>query len=49
MIQQIRDVRVIPTAGELGALLLESHEIKRLQPLYNRHLRRHPTMEIVPL
>ena len=40
MIQQIRDVRVIPTAGELGALLLESHEIKRLQPLYNRRLRK---------
>ena len=28
------------TAGELGALLLESHEVKRLLPLYNRQLRR---------
>lgn len=29
-----------PTAGELGALLLESHEVKRKLPLYNRQLRR---------
>lgn len=40
MVQQIRDVQVKPTAGELGALLLESAEIKRLQPLYNRRLRK---------
>lgn len=40
MVQQIRDVQVVPTAGELGALLLESAEIKRLQPLYNRRLRK---------
>ncbi|PIA72464.1 DNA polymerase III subunit epsilon [Pseudomonas sediminis] len=40
MVQQIRDVQLAVTAGELGALLLESAEIKRLQPLYNRHLRK---------
>lgn len=40
MVQQIRDVQVVTTAGELGALLFESAEIKRLQPLYNRRLRK---------
>ncbi|MGG2399782.1 exonuclease domain-containing protein [Pseudomonas sp. SH1-B] len=40
MVQQIRDVQMTATAGELGALLLESAEIKRLQPLYNRRLRK---------
>lgn len=40
MVQQIRDVQLAVTAGELGALLLESAEIKRLQPLYNRRLRK---------
>lgn len=38
--QQIREIRVQPTAGELGALLLEAAEVARLQPLYNRQLRR---------
>lgn len=38
--QQIRDIHVQPTAGELGALLLEAAEVKRLLPLYNRQLRR---------
>ncbi len=40
MVQQIRDVQLAITAGELGALLFESAEIKRLQPLYNRRLRK---------
>ena len=40
MVQQIRDVQLAVTAGELGALLFESAEIKRLQPLYNRRLRK---------
>ncbi len=40
MAQQVREVRVTPTAGELGALLLEAAEVARLQPLYNRQLRR---------
>ncbi len=37
--QQVTDIQVIPTAGELGALLKESQLIKELQPLYNRKLR----------
>lgn len=40
MAQQVCEVRVTPTAGELGALLLEAAEVARLQPLYNRQLRR---------
>jgi DNA polymerase-3 subunit epsilon len=34
--QQVRDIKAIKTAGELGALLLESHLIKELYPIYNR-------------
>ncbi len=37
--QQVRDIETITTCGELGALLLESQTIKKLQPLYNRRLR----------
>lgn len=37
--QQVENIEVIPTAGELGALLKESQLIKKLQPLYNRKLR----------
>lgn len=37
--QQIKRIETIPTAGELGALFLESDLIKRLMPLYNRKLR----------
>ena len=32
------------TAGELGALLLESAEIKSLQPIYNRRLRKNQNL-----
>ncbi len=32
------------TAGELGALLLESAEIKAKQPIYNRRLRKHKNL-----
>jgi DNA polymerase-3 subunit epsilon len=38
--QEIRRVEVRRTAGELGALLLESHLVKQLQPVHNRLLRR---------
>jgi DNA polymerase-3 subunit epsilon len=38
--QQVERVEFIPTAGELGALLLESELIKEHMPLYNRKLRR---------
>ena len=34
--QQVRDIKAIRTAGDLGALLLESHLIKELYPIYNR-------------
>src|SRR5579885_351415 len=37
--QQIAHIETITTAGELGALLLESQLIKKLLPLYNRKSR----------
>lgn len=37
--QQIKNIETITTAGELGALLLESSLIKKMQPLYNHALR----------
>ena len=38
--QEIKRIEWIETAGELGALLLESRLIKEMQPVYNRQLRR---------
>ncbi len=40
MAQHVRSITYQATAGELSALLLESHLIKTQQPLYNRRLRR---------
>lgn len=40
MLRQARRVSFQCTAGEIGALLLESQLIKTLQPLYNKKLRR---------
>lgn len=40
MLQQSRHVEFRRTAGDIGALLLESRLIKEMQPLYNRKLRR---------
>jgi len=37
--QQVANIKTIKTSGELGALLLESHLLKRLSPLYNRRTR----------
>lgn len=37
--QEIKHVEWIRTAGELGALLLESRLVKEKQPIYNRQLR----------
>ncbi len=37
--QEVRDIETITTAGELGALLLESTLVKKYQPLYNSMLR----------
>ena len=34
--QQVRDIKAIKTAGELGALLLQSHLIRELHPVHNR-------------
>lgn len=39
LFDQTRDVRATPTAGELGALLLEVTTIKAREPVYNRRLR----------
>jgi DNA polymerase-3 subunit epsilon len=36
---QVRRVEWTPTAGELGALLLEAREVRERQPVYNRQLR----------
>jgi DNA polymerase-3 subunit epsilon len=38
--QQVHAIQVHETAGELGALLLESRLVKELQPLHNKQLRR---------
>jgi DNA polymerase-3 subunit epsilon len=38
--QQVKRVDWIETAGELGALIEESRQVKRLAPVYNRRLRR---------
>ncbi|MEO1576152.1 MAG: exonuclease domain-containing protein, partial [Pseudomonadota bacterium] len=39
LFDQTTDVRATPTAGELGALLLEVQTIKAREPVYNRRLR----------
>ena len=40
MLSQTRRIEAIETAGEIGALLLESQMIKTHSPLYNQRLRR---------
>ncbi len=40
IVQEIADIEYHETAGELGALLLESRMIKQHLPIYNRMLRR---------
>lgn len=47
--RQVRDIEWIETAGELGALLLESQLVKQLAPSANRRLRRSPTMYCIRL
>lgn len=49
MLRQLRRIEVTETAGELGALLLESEQIKALSPLYNRQLRRQRSLCAVRL
>ncbi len=45
--QQVQDIKTITTAGELGALILESQLVKKLQPLYNRMLRNSRKMTVL--
>lgn len=40
LMSQVKVVKFNETAGELGALLLESNLIKKFQPLYNRRLKK---------
>ena len=40
ILQEVRRIEWRETAGELGALLLESRLVKEMQPVYNRQLRR---------
>ena len=49
MISQTRRVDYIETAGEIGALLLESRMIKELSPLFNQRLRRIRTLSSIRL
>lgn len=49
MCQQVRDIQVQSTTGELSALLLEAKEIKTRQPLFNRRLRRVSTLYTLQL
>lgn len=44
LIKQTTHIDFTCTAGELGALLLESSEIKKKQPIYNRRLRKHQNL-----
>lgn len=45
--QEVKSIEFIETAGELGALLLESTLIKEQKPLYNRLLRESRKMPIL--
>ena len=44
LVDQLRRIDHINTAGELGALLLEAELIKSKQPLFNRKLRRNKSL-----
>jgi len=47
--QEVKHVEWIETAGELGALLLESKLVKERQPVYNRMLRRNRQLQSIRL
>lgn len=47
--QEVKHIEYIQTAGELGALLLESKLIKDRQPVYNRMLRRNRQIQSIRL
>jgi len=42
--QQVYSIKIRETAGEMGALLLESKLVKQLMPIYNRMLRKSRTI-----
>lgn len=44
---QVNDIKAIPTAGEISALILESDLVKELMPIYNRQLRRKTEMVLL--
>ena len=45
--RQINDIKAIPTAGEISALILESDLVKELMPIYNHKLRRKTEMVLL--
>ena len=45
--RRVVDIQTMATSGELGALLLESHLIKKLLPLYNRKSRVHRRLVVM--
>ena len=49
MAQRVKRIEWKETAGELGALLLEAKLIKKLQPTYNRFLRRNVKLYAIQL
>ena len=49
MAQRVKRIEWKETAGELGALLLEAKLIKKLQPTYNRFLRRNINLYAIQL
>lgn len=49
MAQRVKRIEWKETAGELGALLLEAKLIKKLQPTYNRFLRRNVKLYAIHL
>jgi len=49
MLARTRRIDFIETAGEVGALLLESHLIKQLSPLFNVRLRRVRSLRSIQL
>lgn len=45
--KDVRHIEVDQTAGEIGALLLESAKVKELLPIYNQQLRKSRVMTII--
>ena len=45
--RQTKDIRITQTAGEMGALLLESQMVREKSPVYNRKLRKAEVQAVV--